>query len=47
MAAPGSRVYEDDPEWLLGREGKDKLFCLVSPEARQWLADVLQLTFLL
>ena len=37
--APGSWLYENHPEWLLGREGKDKLLYLGNPEARQWLAD--------
>ena len=47
MATLGSWLYEDHPEWLLGREGKDDLFYLVSPQARQWLDDIPQPTFLL
>jgi hypothetical protein len=47
MVASGSWLYETHTDWLLGREGKDKLFYPVSPEARQWLADIPRPTFLL
>lgn len=36
---PGTWLYENHPEWLLGRNGKQKLLNLGNPEARQWLID--------
>ena len=36
---PGTRLYEQHPEWLLGREGEQKLLNLGDPAARQWLTD--------
>lgn len=36
---PGSWLYEKHPDWLLGREGKDKLLYLGNRDAWQWLAD--------
>ena len=36
---PGSWLYEKHPEWLLGRDGHDKLLYLGNPEAWQWLVD--------
>ncbi|HVN05069.1 MAG TPA: alpha-galactosidase [Bryobacteraceae bacterium] len=36
---PGSWLYEHHPEWLLGKNGKDKLLYLGNPDARQWLVD--------
>jgi alpha-galactosidase len=37
--APGSWLYENHPEWLLGTEGKDKLLYLGNPEALHWLVE--------
>jgi alpha-galactosidase len=37
--APGSWLYENHPEWLLGQAGKDKLLYLGNPEARQWVVE--------
>ena len=36
---PGTWLYERHPEWLLGRDGDQKLLNLGNPEARQWLTD--------
>jgi alpha-galactosidase len=36
---PGSWLYENHPEWLLGREGDSKLLYLGNPEALKWLTD--------
>ena len=36
---PGTWLYQNHPEWLLGREGEQKLLNLGNPEARQWLTD--------
>ena len=36
---PGTWLYETHPEWLLGRDGEQKLLDLGNPEARQWLTD--------
>ena len=36
---PGTWLYENHPEWLLGRDGETKLFNLGNSEARQWLTD--------
>lgn len=36
---PGTWLYEQHPEWLLGPDGGQKLLNLGNPEARQWLTD--------
>jgi alpha-galactosidase len=36
---PGSWLYENHPEWLLGLDGKDKLLYLGNPDAWRWLVD--------
>jgi alpha-galactosidase len=36
---PGSWLYTQHPEWLLGRDGEQKLLNLGNPEARKWLTD--------
>ena len=36
---PGTWLYENHPEWLLGRDGEQKLLNLGNPEARKWLTD--------
>jgi alpha-galactosidase len=36
---PGSWLYENHPEWLLGREEDSKLLYLGNPEALKWLTD--------
>jgi alpha-galactosidase len=36
---PGTWLYQNHPEWLLGRDGEQKLLNLGNPEARQWLTD--------
>jgi len=36
---PGTWLYENDPDWLLGRDGQQKLLNLGNTEARQWLTD--------
>jgi len=35
----GSWLWQNHPEWLLGKEGGNKLLYLGNPEARQWLTD--------
>jgi len=37
--APGTWLYEKHPEWLLGREGEDKLLYLGNQEAWRWLVE--------
>lgn len=37
--APGTWLYQTHPEWLLGREGNQKLLNLGDPAARRWLTD--------
>jgi len=37
--APGTWLYENHPEWLLGADGGNKLLYLGNPQARQWLVD--------
>jgi alpha-galactosidase len=37
--APGTWLYENHPEWLLGPDGGNKLLYLGNPQARQWLID--------
>jgi alpha-galactosidase len=36
---PGTWLYEKHPEWLLGREGDQKLLNLGNPEACEWLTN--------
>jgi alpha-galactosidase len=36
---PGTWLYEKHPEWLLGKDGGDKLLNLGNPEARRWLIE--------
>jgi alpha-galactosidase len=36
---PGTWLYETHPEWLLGKDGEQKLLDLGNPEAWQWLVD--------
>jgi alpha-galactosidase len=36
---PGTWLYEQHPEWLLGRDGGQKLLDLGNEEARRWLTD--------
>jgi alpha-galactosidase len=36
---PGSWLWENHPEWLLGKDGGNRLLYLGNPEARQWLTD--------
>ncbi|MHB0959756.1 MAG: alpha-galactosidase [Pirellulaceae bacterium] len=36
---PGSWLYENHPEWLLGKEGEQKLLDLGNPEAWNWLVN--------
>jgi alpha-galactosidase len=35
----GTWLYEQHPEWLLGRDGQDKLLNLGNATAREWLTD--------
>ena len=35
----GSWLWENHPEWLLGKEGGNKLLYLGNPDARKWLTD--------
>jgi alpha-galactosidase len=37
--APGTWLYENHPDWLLGRDGETKLLNLGNDTARQWLTD--------
>jgi alpha-galactosidase len=37
--APGSWLYQNRPEWLLGKDGRDKLLFLGNPEAWKWLVE--------
>ncbi|MEP0844083.1 MAG: alpha-galactosidase [Phycisphaerae bacterium] len=36
---PGTWLYEQHPEWLLGPDGGNKLLDLGNPQARRWLID--------
>ena len=36
---PGTWLYQNHPEWLLGKDGDQKLLNLGNPEARQWLTN--------
>jgi len=36
---PGTWLYQAHPEWLLGKDGQQKLLNLGSVEARRWLTD--------
>jgi alpha-galactosidase len=36
---PGTWLYDNHPEWLLGRDGDTKLLNLGNAEARRWLTD--------
>lgn len=36
---PGSRLYVEHPDWLLGADGGNKLFNLGNEQARKWLTD--------
>jgi alpha-galactosidase len=36
---PETWLYENHPEWLLGRDGDTKLLNLGDPDARKWLTD--------
>jgi len=36
---PGSWLYENHPEWLLGKDGEQKLLDLGNPQAREWLTN--------
>jgi alpha-galactosidase len=36
---PGTWLYKNHPEWLLGHDGEMKLFNLGNPAAREWLTD--------
>ncbi|MFI5380687.1 MAG: alpha-galactosidase [Tepidisphaerales bacterium] len=36
---PGTWLYEKHPEWLLGKDGGNKLLYLGNTEARQWLIE--------
>ena len=36
---PGTWLYEQHPDWLLGVDGKQKLLNLGNPDARTWLTD--------
>jgi alpha-galactosidase len=38
-AAPGSWLYENRPQWLLGAEGRSRVFDLGNPEARAWMVE--------
>ncbi len=37
--APGSWLYENHPEWLLGQDGRNKLLFLGNPDAYKWLVE--------
>jgi len=36
---PGTWLYTHHPEWLLGKDGEQKLLDLGNPAAREWLTD--------
>lgn len=36
---PGTWLYENHPEWLIGPDGKQKLLNFGNPQARQWMTD--------
>jgi alpha-galactosidase len=36
---PGTWLYETHPEWLLGKDGEQKLLNLGNPDAWKWLVD--------
>lgn len=36
---PGTWLYQNHPEWLLGKDGQQKLLDLGNPDARQWLIE--------
>ncbi len=36
---PGTWLYHNHPEWLLGKDGEQKLLDLGNPAAREWLTD--------
>jgi alpha-galactosidase len=36
---PGTFVYQNHPEWLLGQDGQQKLVDLGNPAARQWVIE--------
>ncbi len=36
---PGTWLYDQHPEWLLGKDGETKLLNLGNDQARQWLTD--------
>jgi alpha-galactosidase len=36
---PGTWLYENHPEWLLGKDGEQKLLNLGDPAAREWLTN--------
>lgn len=36
---PSSFLYTNNPAWLLGRDGEQKLLNLGNPDARKWLTD--------
>ena len=36
---PGTFLYTNNPAWLLGRDGEQKLLNLGNPDARRWLTD--------
>ena len=36
---PGTFLYTNNPAWLLGRDGEQKLLNLGNADARQWLTD--------
>ncbi len=37
--APGTFLYTNNPAWLLGRDGQQKLLNLGNPDARKWVTD--------
>jgi alpha-galactosidase len=37
--SPGTWLYKERPEWLLGPDGQQKLLDLGNPEARKWLIN--------
>lgn len=36
---PGTWLYEEHPDWLLGKDGEQKLLDLGNPDAWKWLVD--------